>query len=56
MAEQTDTAPYMIWIDIEVDPLSMKEFMALLHHNAQTSLSLESACRRFDVLVQLPST
>ena len=56
MAEQTDAAPYVIWVDFEVDPLSMEEFMALLHHNAQTSLSLESGCRRFDVLVQLPSS
>ena len=54
MAEPTNAAPYVIWVDFEVDPLCMDEFMALLRDNAQTSLLLESGCRRFDVLVPLP--
>lgn len=54
MAERTNAAAYVIWVDFEIDPARMDEFMALLRENARTSLAVEPGCRRFDVLAPLP--
>lgn len=53
MAEHTPTAPYVIWVDFDIDPARMDTFMTLLGENARTSLAAEPGCRRFDLLAPL---
>jgi len=52
VAERVNNAEqYAIWVDFEIDPTRVNEFMVSLHENARVSLSLEPGCRHFDVLV-----
>lgn len=55
MAERVNNAEaYAIWVDFEIDPTRINEFMVSLNKNAQVSLSVEPGCRHFDVLVPSP--